>query len=202
VEELIAKPFLEVTKGINESFHGSGREDIDVRMLGTGRPFIIEIHDPNKRNIDLKRIENIVNDSCKNKIKVTHLSFSEKAEINRIKETNFSKLYKITFEGRKPFKREKLKKVALTLRGAIIQQFTPMRVARRRANKVRERQIYDCRVVSIKKNQAIFTIESESGTYIKELVTGDNERTKPNISELIGQPCKVISLDVLEIKGE
>jgi tRNA pseudouridine synthase 10 len=202
VEELIAQLFLKYTKGSNESFHGSGREDLDVRMLGNGRPFIIEINDPKKRTIDLEKIEKEVNSKYKNIINISKLRFSNKNEIKQIKEKKFAKLYKISFEGIKPFKREKLKKVASTLRGAIIQQFTPMRVAQRRANKVRERQIYDCSVVSVKKNRAIFRIESESGTYIKELVTGDNGRTKPNISELIGQPCKVITLDVLEIKGE
>ena len=28
--------------------HAAGREDIDVRMLGTGRPFIMEIINPTK----------------------------------------------------------------------------------------------------------------------------------------------------------
>lgn len=28
--------------------HGSGREDIDVRMLGDGRPFILEFINPKK----------------------------------------------------------------------------------------------------------------------------------------------------------
>ncbi len=53
VEELIAEKALEYTKGTDESFHGSGREDIDALMLGTGRPFILEIKNPKIRNIDL-----------------------------------------------------------------------------------------------------------------------------------------------------
>jgi tRNA pseudouridine synthase 10 len=28
--------------------HAAGREDIDVRMLGTGRPFVFEIINPKK----------------------------------------------------------------------------------------------------------------------------------------------------------
>ena len=27
-------------------FHGAGREDVDVRMLGKGRPFVVELVDP------------------------------------------------------------------------------------------------------------------------------------------------------------
>jgi tRNA pseudouridine synthase 10 len=45
-------------------------------------------------------------------------------------------------------------------------------------------------------------LEAESGTYIKELITGDGGKTRPNISEMIDVPCQVLELDVIEIKGE
>ena len=53
VEELIAAPFAEKADSsasnhvscdaASYKFHSAGREDIDVRMLGTGRPFVIEL---------------------------------------------------------------------------------------------------------------------------------------------------------------
>jgi len=67
---------------------------------------------------------------------------------------------------------------------------------------VREKYIYDCKIESIDGAMATLTLETESGTYIKELVSGDNGRTKPNLSDLIGIPCIVTELDVIEIKGE
>ena len=77
VEELIAQKALELTKGTDESFHGSGREDIDALMLGTGRPFVLEIKNPKKRNIDLitpgKRDKQR---RIKNKVEITCLRFS------------------------------------------------------------------------------------------------------------------------------
>ena len=202
VEEYIGPFFLELSYADAWSFHGSGREDIDVKMLGSGRPFIIELHNPKKRSYDLNKIQAKINEKYGEIIKISNLTFTKKEDIARIKESAFRKVYEISFEAEKTFDTEKLKKVALTLRGTIIQQFTPMRVAHRRAKKVRERKIYNCSVVSVNDTEARFRIESASGTYIKELVTGDNGKTKPNISELIGQPCQVISLDVMEIKGD
>ena len=200
IEEIIAKPILEITKGIDESFHGAGREDIDVKMLGNGRPFILEINSPKKRKLDLEKIQNTIN---KNKqIKVTNLRYSDKNDIKRIKEAKFRKVYHVRFEGKTAFKTENLNKVALALRGKIIKQFTPTRVAKRRANKIRKRQIFTCTVLEVDETMATFAIETESGTYVKELVNGDDGKTTPSISELIGQPCKVVSLDVMEIKGE
>jgi tRNA pseudouridine synthase 10 len=75
-------------------------------------------------------------------------------------------------------------------------------VARRRANIVRDRKIYNLNIEDVHDNTASLTIEAQSGTYIKELITGDDGRTKPNLSEMIEFPCKVAELDVINIKGE
>ena len=50
VEELVSKPFIYEAKASDSKFHGAGREDIDVRMLGKGRPFIIELRNPKVRH--------------------------------------------------------------------------------------------------------------------------------------------------------
>ncbi len=202
IEELIAAPIVSLTKASDESFHGSGREDIDVRMLGNGRPFILEIKNPMVRTIDLSLIREHINAANQGKIAVNHLRFTKKKNIARIKESHFPKIYRVKLKGVQPFRKEKLKKVALSLGGTIIQQYTPTRVARRRAHKIRKRQIYSCTVEDIDNSEATLRIEAEAGTYIKELVTGDNERTKPNISSLLDMPCTVASLDVIEIKGD
>lgn len=202
VEELVSTIIMEETQGEDESFHGAGREDVDVRMLGTGRPFVAEIKNPLKRNIDLKTIEKEINQTNKEIVKVSNLRFSERAEVARIKNAKFSKVYKVEFKCDKAINNEKLKKVTSSLQGITIGQLTPSRVAHRRADMVRERHIYKCQIQSVDGSIAILTLETESGTYIKELVSGDDGRTKPSISELIGSPCKVTKLDVLEIKGE
>lgn len=202
VEDLISKKILEETEGSDELFHGCGREDIDACMLGNGRPFVLEIKNPHIRNLDLLKLEPKINAFCKGKVEVSNLRFSNRDEIVRIKNAVFRKTYRIVLEGEKCLNIEKLKKAAQTLRDKTISQFTPLRVAHRRANTVREKKIYNCRVESVDDTIATLILEAESGTYIKELVSGDDQRTKPNISEIIGVPCKVIELDVIEVKGE
>ncbi|UCH71896.1 MAG: tRNA pseudouridine(54/55) synthase Pus10 [Thermoplasmatales archaeon] len=202
VEELIAKKFLEKTKGDGATFHGSGREDIDVRMLGNGRPFVLEIKNPKIRNFDPHELESDINKSNKNKIEVKDLRFSDKDDVKRIKSAKFRKKYRVTFVGEKSINKEKLKKAVQSLRDKKIGQFTPSRVAHRRANLLRERYIYACDIETIANNIAILTLEVESGTYIKELISGDDGKTKPSISEIIDNPCKVTELDVIKIEGE
>ena len=61
VEELISEHFLKLTKGREAKFHGAGREDIDVLMLGSGRPFVLEIKEPKIRKLDLPTLEEKIN---------------------------------------------------------------------------------------------------------------------------------------------
>ena len=202
VEELVAQKSLEFTKGTDESFHGSGREDIDALMLGSGRPFVLEIKNPKIRNINLTLLEKETNQTIKDKVEITSLRFSTRDEIARIKAAEFRKTYRVTLEATQPLNKEKLIKVAQTLQGKLIKQLTPTRVAHRRANKIRERTIYNCTIESVEGIIARLTLETESGTYVKEFVSGDDNKTQPNLSELIGIPCKVKELDVIDVKGE
>jgi tRNA pseudouridine synthase 10 len=202
VEGLIAKKAVELTHGTDESFHGSGREDIDALMLGSGRPFILEIKNPQKRTIDLSILERETNRYADHKIEISCLRFSNREEIARIKAAEFQKTYRVIIEAEKPLNKEKLIKVAQTLQGKLVKQLTPTRVAHRRANKVREKIIYNCTIESVEGTIAKLTLETESGTYVKEFISGDDQKTQPNFSELIGIPCTVKELDVIDVKGE
>ena len=57
VEELIGRPVIETFDADNAVLHGAGREDIDARMVGTGRPFILEVVAPKTAHLDLPTLE-------------------------------------------------------------------------------------------------------------------------------------------------
>jgi tRNA pseudouridine synthase 10 len=202
VEELISKKILDLTNGEDEAFHGSGREDVDARMLGNGRPFVLEIKNPKKRELDFSELEKEINKQNKNIIEISKLRYSNREEITRIKHSKFKKTYQVLIKCEKTINNEKLKKAALSLCGKKIGQFTPSRVAHRRANMIREKYIYDCKIESVDGVMATLIIKAESGTYIKELISGDEGKTQPNLSEIIGIPCQVTELDVINIEGE
>ncbi|MBU0497148.1 MAG: tRNA pseudouridine(54/55) synthase Pus10, partial [Candidatus Thermoplasmatota archaeon] len=202
VEELIAIPIEQLVTGKGIAFHGSGREDIDALMLGNGRPFVVEIKNPQIRTLDFLSLTKHINKQANKIIEVEGLRYSDKDEIVRLKDADFRKTYRIIIEGSSILDEEKLKEGAQILRGTTIRQFTPTRVAHRRAHKVRERTVYQCSLETIEGTIATLVLETESGTYIKELVSGDNGRTQPNLSDLIGISCIVKELDVIEIKGE
>ena len=196
VEEIIAAKVMELTKAKEEYFHGAGREDIDVLMLGNGRPFILEIRMPKKRSIDLSILQKMINDYGKGKVEVSDLNWAEKKDIERLKSAKWDKTYRAII---KMERKGKINEAVRALRGYTIHQRTPSRVTHRRADKIRKRKIHDIYIEEEKMNEITLVIKAESGTYIKELITGDEGRTVPSLSEIAGCAIEVKQLDVIKI---
>jgi len=200
VEELISETFLEATKGEKTSFHASGREDIDARMLGNGRPFVIEVSKPKKRFLDLKLIEVAVNANALGKVEVCGLHFSNKAVVRRLKKgESAQKEYRVLMEFENNISDEGLHLLEKELNGALIKQQTPLRVLHRRADLTREKYIYEVKVKKVALKRAEMKIRCQGGLYVKELVSGDEGRTIPSVSELLENRAKPLKLDVLDV---
>jgi len=195
VQEIIEKPFLKAAKAKESSFHGAGREDIDARNLSC-RPFVIEILQPKKRKIDLKKIEKEL--SKNKKVKVRGLKFCCKELIEKLKKAKIDKTYEAEVEFASVVDKKKLKGLK-KLPNMEIHQQTPQRVVHRRADILRKRAVRSI-VWKLKgKKKIIFKIRAESGLYIKELISGDEGRTKPSVAEMLDNKVKKINLDVVKI---
>lgn len=48
IESIIGEELKKITESENYYLHGSGREDVDVMMLGNGREFVIEASNPKR----------------------------------------------------------------------------------------------------------------------------------------------------------
>ncbi len=198
VQEEIGNIILSYTQGDSHSFHGCGREDIDVKTIGSGRPFVIEIKNPKTRNIDLKKIEDEINKKSVY-VKVHNLKFSNKEKINEIKKATPDKTYQAKVLLEKEVDKKTLIAACQKLTNININQQTPTRVLRRRANLLRKRKVYYFKLLKYHPLTPIFEIKTQSGTYIKELVSGDNQRTRPSLSEILSQKTIVTELIVVKI---
>jgi len=305
VQDLIGNPILDVLKAEEHSFHGMGREDIDVRCMGRGRPFVIELKEPKLRSCSYEDLENIINTHAAGAIEVTDLRSSNRSEVVRIKDTPADKSYTIRFKllpmneleygvltapldltktdrksrKRKPRRGDKrkdntkplpteiitedngfnqdeltkmkkaeleaicvehklaktgkknelierilampkpgsscfdlpdhetIKSTIMSLEGTKLAQRTPDRVAHRRADLIRRRDVVTVNepVIETMQDGVIeveFTLRCESGTYVKETIHGDNGRTQPSVASLLKAKCEVIWLDVGDIHAD
>lgn len=200
IEEIIEKPFLDASGGTKTSFHGSGREDIDARMLGKGRPFVIEIGPPKKRFLDLKKLEKAVNAYAKGKVEVSNLRFADKDIVRKLKKAESTrKEYRVVIEFENKITSKDLHLLEDKLTNAVVKQRTPFRVLHRRSDLTREKHIYEVKVKKLSPRKAEMRMRCQGGLYVKELVAGDEGRTRPNISEVLKNKAKPIELDVLNI---
>jgi len=178
-------------------FHGSGREDVDVRMLGKGRPFVIELIEPKIRSANLKKIENSINKKNKKSLKLTDLVFVQKKRIAELKSANNRKKYsalvkcenRITVKTLGKIPKEKI----------LISQHTPERVVKRRTDLLRKRNIQIESYSLSSPTTFNITLIADQGLYIKEFISGDNERTNPSLSSILSTQCICKELDVLDI---
>jgi len=200
VEELVSKPLLEAAEGEKTAFHASGREDIDARMLGSGRPFVLEISKPKKRFLDLKKLEAAVNANAADKVEVSNLRFTNKDVVRRLKKgESAQKEYRVLIEFENAVSEDALRLLEEKLSNILVKQQTPLRVLHRRADLTRERYIYKVKVKKVSLKRAEMKIRCQGGLYVKELVSGDEGRTMPNVSELLGNRAKPLKLDVLNV---
>lgn len=198
VEELMAETVLNATMGHESKFHGAGREDIDVRMLGRGRPFVLEIKEPKVRELNLEELTSQINQHCQGKVEVLDLKLVSKDRRSGIKasSTETYKIYRALVELDQEIDEEKFN-VLNSLN--IIKQRTPIRVSHRRADKIRTREVKEIQVKLLDSNHLELVVNCEGGLYIKELISGDENRTQPSVTSLLGITAKCIELDVLEV---
>ena len=201
VEELIGRPVIAAFDAKNAVLHGAGREDIDARMVGTGRPFILEVVGPNRRTLDLKELEAAINRTAEGRVSVALKRWSERAEVETLKSNKAHKKYRILVEVDGALSSDEFANAVKTLQGVTIQQRTPARVAHRRADKIRERKVLAIGHAGEEDGKFVVEVLGEAGLYIKELVSGDSGRTRPSLAGILKKAARVTSLDVTQVEG-
>ena len=192
VQEEIMDPFIRESKAIEAKFHGNGREDVDAKCFGK-REFVLELIEPLNRDLDIQSLAEEVNEES-DKVEIFEVEWTYKDKVEEIKETRTDKAYRAQIELSEDVDEEELE-VLDELVGTI-EQRTPERVKHRRADKVRKREVYEVECEKTGEKQFEMEVKAEAGTYIKEMISGDNGRTEPSVSGLLGVDAECTHLDV------
>ncbi|CAI2323605.1 unnamed protein product [Caenorhabditis sp. 36 PRJEB53466] len=188
-------------------FVTSGREDIDVRMLGTGRPFVVELK--NCRTTESARGLNYIDTlmalekriNIDKEVKVNSLTRVSRdvAEKLNVGEEDKRKQYCAYCYSILPISDENFDKAKKKTPFKIVQK-TPVRVMKRRSLLDRERTIHSMSFLKLDSHHFSVRLETQAGTYIKEFVHGDFGRTHRSLAELLG--VEHGELDILELDVE
>jgi len=199
VEELLRPAFLEATDGSDAVFHGAGREDVDALMLGDGRPFVMEVEEPRRRYVDTDALGSDANERADGKVEVRELRCVDRDAVERVKSLDASKRYRALVSLGDEVSQDELDDAVDAL-VVTVEQRTPSRVDRRRADKVREREVYEA-TGEARGEEATVELHTEGGLYVKELVSGDEGRTKLSLADELGTRATVEELDVLAVEA-
>ncbi|KAJ7422947.1 putative tRNA pseudouridine synthase Pus10 [Willisornis vidua] len=215
VEELISEHLMAEFKADSFNFSSSGREDVDVRTLGNGRPFAMELVNPRRIHFtaeDMKRLQQAINSSS-DKIQVRDLQLVTREAIGRMKEgeEEKTKTYSALIWTDKAIQREDIEFLdgikcpsrfpfpPCPRQELQLEQKTPLRVLHRRPLAVRCRRIHAMSAQLLDPHHFRLRLTTQAGTissYIKEFVHGDFGRTKPNIGSLLNRTADILELDV------
>ncbi len=202
VEELTAPVVREAMDGTDAVFHGAGREDVDAKMRGTGRPFVIEVKNPKRRAVDTHALENDIDEFAGGKVEVEGLRRATHEMVERVKELDAHKTYSMRVEFADSVDDEAFADALAALDGTIIEQHTPQRVDHRRASRTRKRTVYEIKGDLHDAHHATIELRGAGGLYVKELMSGDDGRTEPSLAGLLGVESEVTELDVIAVEGE
>ncbi|VDM39557.1 unnamed protein product [Toxocara canis] len=193
VSEKLTKELVKETKCESTRFIASGREDIDVRMLGTGRPFALQLINPHltapfcgeKLQESLKRIEAEINSQRDIALGAPLRRISVKqAEMLTCTQDEKRKCYTAYCYSSERLDEKVLDELASKVPLEIVQK-TPVRVLKRRALLDRKRTIYVLDALHLDDFHFLLRLETQAGTYVKEFVHGDFGRTRPSLADLL-----------------
>jgi tRNA pseudouridine synthase 10 len=208
VQEEIQRHLLPVMRADGAKFVTAGREDVDVRCLGEGRPFILEIANaraPVPSPDDLRAVEAALTASAVG-VGVRRLTVVPRSALAAIKagETSKRKTYRALVELPVPVAAEHLETLS-SVRDLVLRQTTPTRVEHRRAMLVRERAVVSATAVPDPAGDPArlqLTLTTQAGLYVKEFVHGDGGRTAPSVGDVLGLgsgAAAILELDVLAV---
>ncbi len=178
-------------------FHGAGREDVDVRMLGRGRPFVLELVAPKVFTVDLAELEAEINRRNEGRLLVCGLHWTEKSRVSILKETPHAKEYEALVEAPGGIDTARIAEVVGRRRDVV--QHTPDRVAHRRAERDRVRWVEFRSIEPAGEDRWRVRLSTQHGTYVKEVLSGEGGNTHPSLASLLGVSCRCLELDVLAI---
>ncbi|MHA1911823.1 MAG: tRNA pseudouridine(54/55) synthase Pus10 [Candidatus Kariarchaeaceae archaeon] len=204
IEAKITSIPLKAVKGKNAKLHGAGREDIDALMLGSGRPFVMELQEPLIRTINLDAIKDEINTENKGIVEVSPLFLTARRLISEIKTSapESTKKYRALIETEYEITQDALNKLDRFFESMVdIAQRTPQRVSHRRADLIRKKEVYSVHSLKISDNAFEAVIHASGGTYIKELISSDDGRTSPSFTKILLNECICIELDVIEVNS-
>ena len=183
---------------------------MDVRMLGGGRSFVLQLGDAKRLTPLLDQSGTVLSEFTVDTgdVYVKGLKWVDKGVMDWLhwSTEQHLKTYRCVIWSEEALPpQDELSRVFEEKKNIKILQKTPLRVLHRRTENTREKTMYSIETQRINDHYAIVTLKASAGAYIKEFIHSDFGRTQPSFCDVIfGRyvRCDILQLDVLEVEQD
>lgn len=179
---------------------------MDVRMLGAGRPFVLELQNPRRVAWDpalVAAVEAAVAAGSNSEVLVRRVAPCDKgamAALQRDAEAH-TKTYVCLCWSERALASGDMAKLTTSVAFEVAQK-TPLRVMHRRGGLVRPRTVHWTEATLLNAHYFTLRLHTQAGMYIKEFVHGDLGRTQPSVRGMLSSNVEILQLDVEGVERE
>ncbi|MGM0590948.1 MAG: tRNA pseudouridine(54/55) synthase Pus10 [Halobacteriota archaeon] len=202
VEEIVAWSVRDALDAAEVVFHTAGREADDVLVLGTGRPFVVEVKEPRRRVTEATDLRPEIEAAAADRVAVDELTLVDSDAIGRVSGLPFRQRYRVTVTTRDPIPAGGLRDAVTRLAETTIRRHVRMeelREGRRPTEVVRKLQNVDGEWIADWRSAVEF--EVAAGIDPESVVTGEDGRTEPSLSELLKTDLDVTEVAIVAVEA-
>lgn len=197
VEWYITEPIREALEGDETVFNAAGREDDDVLMLETGRPFVVEVKEPRRRPSDLGAIEREINAARSEQLEVFELSPAHRDLVQHLVETPVQQTYRLTASFESPVASDELNDAISELDGASIRQ----QVERERRTVDLIHPLGEISGELAGDREAVIEIRSSNELDLETVLTGGGGTCEPSLAGLLATSVTDVEMAVVRVEA-
>lgn len=202
VEELVAWPIRDAMDASEVVFQTAGREGVDMLMLGTGRPFVLELKEPWRRVTDLADLETAIREAAEGRVEIGHLAFATPNIVGFVTQNSFRQRFELTLEFTDPIDDAAFHDAVDTLNGLTIRRHLRLEeLAKGQRPHEVVRQLQDVAGTRRDERTATLQFEVDAGIDPASIATGDGGETEPSLTELLKTPLDVVEVAVIAVEG-
>ena len=197
VEWYIAEPIRDELAGSDAVFNAAGHEDEDELVLGSGRPFVVEIKEPHRRPADVAVLADAIAGASQEVVTVDGLAPADRGIVERLTQTTVRQTYRLTVKFSSPIAADDFVDAVTALDSVSVRQ----RIDRDDRITEQIRTPAGVRGKLQSETRAAVDVISTDGLDLEALMVGGAERSDPNLADLLGTAVTVESIAIVAVEG-
>ena len=202
VEESVAWTVSDLMDASDVVFQTAGRESVDMLMLGTGRPFVLEVKEPRHRIVDPRELSAEVRKRTSGTVEVRDLAFAKPDVVGFVAQHSFRQRFELTLGFAEPVEESTYQDATTSLDGTTIHRhlrIEDLDKGQRPHEVVRTLQ----GVVGTWRDNGTATLEFgvEAGIDPTMVATGNDGQTEPSLAQYLGTTVEVAQVAIVSVEG-